>query len=71
MSNNLDIAILHKKIDLLSKELCSEVSDYFDAVLQKSTALELEEKIETHLASERIIAKDWLSKHEEEVWKDL
>jgi len=29
------------------------------------------DKIETHLASEQVLAKDWLDEKEDLVWKDL
>ncbi len=29
------------------------------------------EKIQTHLASEKVLAKDWLSKKEDKAWQDL
>lgn len=29
------------------------------------------DNISTHLASEKVLAKDWLLKDEEEAWKDL
>lgn len=31
----------------------------------------IKEKIQTHLASEKILSKDWLSKKEDEAWQDL
>lgn len=32
---------------------------------------QLSKKISTALASEKVLAKDWLSKEDEEAWKDL
>jgi hypothetical protein len=29
------------------------------------------DKIQTHIASEKTLAKDWLSKKEDEAWQDL
>lgn len=29
------------------------------------------DSVQTHLASEKILAKDWLSKKEDEAWQDL
>jgi hypothetical protein len=41
-------------------------------VLKKETKEEMEnDNILTHLASEEILAKDWLSPEEDEAWKDL
>lgn len=73
MKKNIDASILHRKIDLLTEELYSEVSNYLDTILSKSGSSELtmDDTIETQLASEKTLAKDWLSEHEEEVWKDL
>ena len=31
----------------------------------------MDDKIYTHLASEKTLAKDWLSPEEDEAWKDL
>ncbi|MDO8633828.1 MAG: AbrB/MazE/SpoVT family DNA-binding domain-containing protein [archaeon] len=38
-----------------------------DSLLQE----EKQEKLYTALASEKALAKDWLSKEEDEAWKDL
>ncbi len=41
-------------------------------LLKKETGQpEEEDRIETHLVSEKILAKDWLSPEEDEAWKDL
>lgn len=39
---------------------------------EKTTSHRLtKEKIQTHLASEKVLARDWLSKKEDKVWQGL
>lgn len=43
-------------------------NDLIDFATKKKT---IKDKIQTHLASQKILAKDWLSKKEDEAWRDL
>lgn len=47
--------------------------EWVDDVLYLIEKLSTKEKdiVQTHLASEAVLAKDWLSEDEEELWKDL
>lgn len=48
-------------------EFASEILDFIKFLkIQKKS-----EKIQTHLASEASLAKDWLKPEEDEAWKDL
>jgi hypothetical protein len=44
-----------------------EIFDFIKTLKKKRTA----DHIESHLASEHILSKDWLSKEEEDAWKNL
>ncbi len=43
-------------------------NDLIDFATKKKT---IKDKTQTHLASQKILAKDWLSKKEDEAWRDL
>lgn len=43
----------------------------FTAPEKKHTARKRKEAIETHLASEKVLRKDWLLKKEDEAWQHL
>jgi hypothetical protein len=43
----------------------------FSSKSKTTTRRLAKEKIQTHLASEKVLAKDWLSKKEDKAWQDL
>lgn len=51
----------------LPDEFANEILDFIRFKKIKRS----DEKIETHLASETALAKDWLNPTENEAWKDL
>ncbi len=51
----------------LPDEFANEILDFIRFKKIKRSA----EKIETHLASEATLAKDWMNPAENEAWKDL
>ena len=58
---------IYKELSGLSDNLVYEIFDFIK-LLKKNKELD---KIETHLASEQILSKDWLSNEEEDAWKNL
>ncbi|MEZ4884265.1 MAG: hypothetical protein R3E32_05950 [Chitinophagales bacterium] len=52
------------------KAMPDEWVDEFLHLIEKLNGHE-DDTLQTHLASEAILAKDWLSKDEMELWKDL
>ena len=58
---------LKEKIDKLPENSLEEISDYIDFILFKKY-----NKIQDITkASEKSLAKDWLTKEEDEAWKNL
>lgn len=62
----ITVTIKKKKAIKALEEL--RANDLIDFATKKQT---VKDKIQTHLASEKILAKDWLSKKEDEAWRDL
>lgn len=61
----LNIIVKNKKaLPVLEKLRNSKMIEYTSKKLSK-------EKIQTHFASEDVLAKDWLNKKEDAVWQDL
>jgi hypothetical protein len=50
-----------------------KANDLIDFATQRKTGVckLSKEKIQTHLASEKVLAKDWLNKKEDVAWQDL
>ncbi|PTV93007.1 hypothetical protein C8C76_1572 [Halanaerobium saccharolyticum] len=58
---------LKEKIDKLPENTLEEISDYIDFIMFKK-----HNKIQDITkASEKSLAKDWLTKEEDEAWKNL
>ena len=58
---------ISEKIELLSKNELSIVATFIDFIQSQS----IKNISENSLLSENALAKDWLSKEEDEAWKDL
>jgi hypothetical protein len=43
----------------------------FSSKTKPATRRISKEKIQTHLASEKVLAKDWLTQKEDKAWQDL
>ena len=57
-----------KEVETLPENLLREIYDFILFVKQNNS---LEDRIQTHEASETSLLKDWNLKQEEEAWKDL
>jgi len=62
----ITVTIKKKKAIKVLQEL--RANDLIDFATNKKT---VKDKIETHHASEKVLAKDWLSKKEDEAWQSL
>ncbi len=62
----LTVTIKKKKAIKVLEEL--RANDLIDFAVKKRN---IKDKVQTHLASEKALAKDWLSKKEDEVWQSL
>ena len=56
---------------VLVRQLSAEEKQKLISLMQKERASSVEEPILTHFASEKALAKDWLSPEEDEAWQDL
>ncbi len=58
---------------LLIEQVKTMPDEWVDEFLNLIEKLNSQEKdvVQTHLASEAVLAKDWLSEDEMELWKDL
>ena len=67
----ITVTIKNKKALKTLEEL--NQNNFIDYPTQKSKPVKKSsaEKIQTHLASEKVLAKDWLTKKEDEAWKNL
>ena len=55
--------------ELMEKQSKKTMGDFLG--LLKDSSSTYSNVIETHLASEYVLAKDWLNQKEDEAWKDL
>lgn len=62
---------LVKKIENLPPYLLDEVADYIDFIQFKKMKRREIKIDDITLASEKILAKDWLKPEEDEAWEDL
>ena len=58
---------INKELSELSDDVVYEILDFIKFLKTKKNA----DPIESYLASEQVLSKDWLSKEEEEAWKNL
>ncbi|MGH2552140.1 MAG: hypothetical protein ACRDEB_00395 [Chitinophagaceae bacterium] len=62
----ITVTIKKKKAIKALEEL--RANDLIDFTSKRKT---VKDRIQTHNASEKVLAKDWLSKKEDEAWLDL
>ena len=69
---NLNLPLNFNQLVDLIRQLPYKEKLRLTEVLKKETKQEPEnDKILTHFASEKVLAKDWLLPEEDEAWKDL
>lgn len=76
MENNLKLylPLSFEQVLELVRQLSTEEKQKLINLIQKDkedTPFLVEEPTLTHFASEKILAKDWLSPEEDEAWQDL
>ena len=59
ISINLPVDLVGKKVEVIAFSIEESVNEQFV------------DKIQTHLASEKSLAKDWLSDEEDKAWQNL
>lgn len=55
---------IEEKLKLLPQEIIIQIDSYINNLLDS-------DKIETHLASQDVLSKEWSTSIEDEVWKNL
>lgn len=65
---NISLEDLKKSLSKLSSQEKKEIHSFLESELSKD---KVNEPVETYRLSEKTLAKDWLSREEEEAWKDL
>ncbi len=69
---NITLPINYDQVVDLVRQLPYNEKLKLTEVLKKETKQKSElDKVLTHFASEKVLAKDWLSVEEDEIWKDL
>jgi hypothetical protein len=69
---NITLPLNFKQVVDLVRQLPYNEKLKLTEVLKKETRQNPEvDKVLTHFASEKVLAKDWLSLEEDEAWKDL
>lgn len=69
---NVNIQLSFKQLVEIIKQLPQGEKEKLSKVLIKEThTIQEHDAILTHLASEKVLSKDWLSPEEDEAWKDL
>lgn len=73
MENNLKLylPLSFEQVLELVRQLSAEEKEKLISLIQKEKSFSVEEPALTHFASEKILAKDWLSPEENEAWQDL
>jgi hypothetical protein len=67
---NINLSLNFNQVVELVRQLPYEEKIRLSEVLKKET-LSSNDKILTYIASEKVLAKDWLSPEEDEAWKNL
>jgi hypothetical protein len=62
------LTVIIKKKRAIKALEALRANDLIDFAMKKRS---LKDKVQTHLASEKSLAKDWLSKKEDEAWQNL
>lgn len=60
-----------EEVKKIPDNLVDAVYTYLKTIRSRKKRIKKKDIIETALASELILAKDWLKKEEDEAWKDL
>jgi len=72
MEAELSIPITYKQLFQLVKKLpVVEKQRLLTSLIKESSDKPGNDTLFTHFASEKALAKDWLSPEEDQVWKDL
>ena len=72
VTSNINLSINFGQVVDLVKQLPYKEKIKLGEVIRKETRTNIpEDKILTHFASEKTLAKDWLSVEEDEAWKNL
>lgn len=70
--NSITLSVNFNQIVDLVKQLTYKEKLKLGEVIRKETETSINsDKILTHIASEKVLGRDWLSKEEDEAWKDL
>ena len=71
-SNSVNVSINFNQIIDLVKQLSYNEKVRLEEVIRSEIRTErIVDKANTHLASESVLAKEWLSPEEDEAWKNL
>ena len=60
---------INEELKQLPDEVLQEIYDFI--LFLKYRKISIKEGVDTHLASESVLAKDWNTPQEDEAWKDL
>jgi hypothetical protein len=72
MDAKINIPISYQQLYQLVKQLpVIEKKKLFTSLIKEGFDTPGDNSVYTHFASEKILAKDWLSSEEDEAWKDL
>lgn len=72
LSNSISIDLSFSQIIEIVRQLPYNDKVILEEVIQNEIKIDKsQDRIYTHLASENVLAKEWLSPEEEEAWKNL
>jgi hypothetical protein len=71
-TNNINLSVNFNQVVDLVKQLPYKEKIKLGEVIRKETKTKTSnDKVFTHFASEKVLAKEWLSPEEDEAWKNL
>ena len=71
-TNSINLSLNFNQVVELVKQLPYKEKIRLADVIRKETETNIgNDKVLTHLASETVLAKDWISTEEDEAWKNL
>ena len=71
-TDSINLSVNFNQVVDLVKQLPYKEKVKLGEVIRKETRTGIgNDKVFTHIASEKALAKDWLSSEEDEAWKDL
>jgi hypothetical protein len=71
-TNNINLSVNFNQVVDLVKQLPYKEKVKLGEVIRKETKTSIRiDKVFTHFASEKVLAKEWLSPEEDEAWKNL